>query len=149
MPSKSLKIDSLEFDLENPRITLASDQRDAMQKIIKEQKGKLINLAEDVAEKGFSPMDRCLILRAQGAGNATSGVARGRMRRETCDRRVGDGRQCCRIIRKSRCDPGLLGGGESGAQARSRRNASADEVRGLERENRRAPTRRQGCERMP
>jgi hypothetical protein len=64
MPAKSLKIDSLDLDLENPRITLASDQRDAMQKILNEQKVRLINLAESIAAKGFSPMDRCLILRS-------------------------------------------------------------------------------------
>jgi hypothetical protein len=64
MAAKSLKIDSLELDLENPRITLATDQRDAMQKIINEQKVKLINLAE----RGFSPMDRCLLLRSKNAG---------------------------------------------------------------------------------
>lgn len=63
--SKSLKIDSLELDLENPRITLATDQRDAVQKIINEQKVKLINLGESIAEKGFSPMDRCLVLRSK------------------------------------------------------------------------------------
>ncbi len=33
MGAKSLKLDSLDLDLENPRITLAADQRDAMQKI--------------------------------------------------------------------------------------------------------------------
>src|SRR5579863_7905781 len=64
MAAKSLKIDSLDLDLENPRITLASDQRDAMQKILNEQKARLINLAESIAVKGFSPMDRCLILRS-------------------------------------------------------------------------------------
>lgn len=68
MPSKSLKLDSLELDLENPRITLASDQRDAMQKIISEQKSKLVNLAESIAIRGFSPMDRCLVLRSIRAG---------------------------------------------------------------------------------
>jgi hypothetical protein len=64
MPTKSLKIDSLDLDLENPRIKLATDQRDAMQKIISEQKVKLVNLAESIADRGFSPMDRCLILRS-------------------------------------------------------------------------------------
>jgi hypothetical protein len=68
MSAKALKIDSLDLDLENPRITLASDQRDAMQKIITEQKAKLINLAESIAVKGFSPMDRCLVLRSARAG---------------------------------------------------------------------------------
>lgn len=64
MPAKTLKIESLELDLENPRITLATDQRDAMQKIISEQKVKLINLAESIAIRGFNPMDRCLVLRS-------------------------------------------------------------------------------------
>lgn len=64
MAAKALKIDSLDLDLENPRITLASDQRDAMQKILDEQKVKLINLAESIAIRGFSPMDRCLVLRS-------------------------------------------------------------------------------------
>ena len=64
MAAKSLKIDSLDLDLENPRITLASDQRDAMEKILSEQKSKLINLAESIAVKGLSPMDRCLVLRS-------------------------------------------------------------------------------------
>ena len=64
MPAKPLKIDSLDLDLENPRITLATDQRDAMQKIIAEQRVKLVNLAESIAVRGFSPMDRCLVLRS-------------------------------------------------------------------------------------
>jgi hypothetical protein len=64
MGAKSLKIGSLDLDLENPRITLASDQRDAMQKILNEQKVKLINLAESIASKGLNPMDRFLILRS-------------------------------------------------------------------------------------
>lgn len=34
MAAKSLKLDSLDLDLENPRITVATDQRDAMQKIL-------------------------------------------------------------------------------------------------------------------
>jgi len=68
MPPKSLKIDSLDLDLENPRITLASDQRDAMQKILNEQGAKLINLAESIALNGLNPMDRFLIVRSHRAG---------------------------------------------------------------------------------
>ena len=68
MSAKSLKLDSLELDLENPRITLATDQRDAMQKIISEQKVKLVNLAESISVRGFSPMDRCLVLRSNKVG---------------------------------------------------------------------------------
>ncbi len=68
MPPKQLKIDSLELDLENPRIVLAVDQRDAMQKILKEQKVRLINLAESIAARGLSPMDRFLVLRSAKVG---------------------------------------------------------------------------------
>ena len=64
MPAKRLKVDSLELDLENPRITLATDQRDAMQKIITEQKVRLINLAENIAAKGLNPMNRFLVMRS-------------------------------------------------------------------------------------
>ena len=46
MAAKSLKIDSLDLDLENPRIVAATDQRDAMQKIITEQKAELVTLAD-------------------------------------------------------------------------------------------------------
>lgn len=68
MPAKTLKVDSLELDLENPRITLATDQRDAMQKIITEQKVRLVNLAENIAAKGLNPMNRFLIMRSLRAG---------------------------------------------------------------------------------
>src|SRR5271165_1420744 len=66
MPPKPLKLASLELDLENPRITLASDQRDAMQKIISEQGVKLINLAENIAAKGLNPMNRYLVMASPG-----------------------------------------------------------------------------------
>ncbi len=68
MASKPLKIDSLDLDLENPRIVVASNQRDAMQKILKEQGGKLINLAESIAANGLSPIDRFLVLRSERQG---------------------------------------------------------------------------------
>jgi hypothetical protein len=54
MAAKSLKIDSIELDLANPRITPATDQRDAMQKILKEQGVKLINLAVSIAANGLN-----------------------------------------------------------------------------------------------
>jgi hypothetical protein len=62
MPPKPLKLASLDLDLENPRITLASDQRDAMQKIITEQGVKVINLAENIAARGLNPMNRFLVM---------------------------------------------------------------------------------------
>jgi hypothetical protein len=62
MPPKPLKLDNLDLDLENPRITLASDQREAMQKIITEQGVKVINLAENIAARGLNPMNRFLVM---------------------------------------------------------------------------------------
>lgn len=67
MAAKPLKIDSLDLDLGNPRIVRATDQRDAMQKILKEQGAKLVNLAESIAAKGLSPMDRFLVVRSDKA----------------------------------------------------------------------------------
>lgn len=68
MAVKSLKIDSLELDLQNPRILPATDQRDAMQKILKEQGLKLVNLAESIATNGLNPMDRSLVTRSERQG---------------------------------------------------------------------------------
>ncbi len=71
MSAKPLKIDNLELDLGNPRIVTAIDQRDAMQKILREQGVKLINLAESIAANGLSPMDRFLVIRSERAGKFT------------------------------------------------------------------------------
>jgi len=71
MSTKPLKVDSLELDLGNPRIVTATDQRDAMQKILREQGAKLINLAESIAANGLSPMDRFLVIRSERAGKFT------------------------------------------------------------------------------
>lgn len=62
MPAKPLRLDRLDLDLENPRIKQAADQREAMELIVKEQKTKLVNLAESIAQRGFSPIDRCLVM---------------------------------------------------------------------------------------
>src|SRR5450755_1735892 len=67
MAAKPLKIDSLDLDLGNPRIVRATDQRDAMQKILKEQGAKLVNLAESIAANGLNPMDRFLVVRSDKA----------------------------------------------------------------------------------
>jgi hypothetical protein len=61
--SRALKIDQLKLDLANPRITQASDQHEAMQRIIDDQDIKLANLAESIVEDGLNPMDRLLVMR--------------------------------------------------------------------------------------
>ncbi|TJV02434.1 MAG: hypothetical protein E5Y12_20160 [Mesorhizobium sp.] len=63
MPEIKLKIADLVLDNDNPRITHSDGQQEALQKIIKDQKTKLVKLAESIAEHGLNPMDRLLVLR--------------------------------------------------------------------------------------
>lgn len=60
-----LDIDELLLDLENPRISRASSQREALQKIIEDQDLKLIALAESIVDEGLNPMDRWLVIKSQ------------------------------------------------------------------------------------
>jgi len=63
MPEIKLKIEDLVLDHDNPRITHAEGQQDALQKIVKDQKTKLVKLAQSIVEHGMNPMDRMLVLR--------------------------------------------------------------------------------------
>lgn len=63
MPDIKLKIDDLILDHDNPRITHAEGQQEALQKVIKNQRTKLVKLAQSIAEHGLNPMDRLLVLR--------------------------------------------------------------------------------------
>lgn len=65
MPAKALQIDQLKLDLINPRISPASDQHEAMQRIIEDQDAKLANLAESIVDEGLNPMDRRLVMRSE------------------------------------------------------------------------------------
>jgi hypothetical protein len=58
-----LKIEDLVLDHDNPRITHAEGQQEALQKVVKEQKTKLVRLAQSIVAKGLNPMDRLLVLR--------------------------------------------------------------------------------------
>ena len=62
MPAISLPIEDLRLDLKNPRILDASNQRDALQKVILDQDAKLVSLAESIVEDGLNPMDRFLAI---------------------------------------------------------------------------------------
>jgi hypothetical protein len=65
MPARQLKIEDLLLDLENPRITEAEGQKEALQKIIEDQDAKLIVLAESIVEDGgLNPMDRLLVVKS-------------------------------------------------------------------------------------
>lgn len=64
MTTKRLKVDSLLLDTGNPRIAAASDQRDALTKVISDQGSKLVTLAESIAQDGLSPSERFIVMPA-------------------------------------------------------------------------------------
>lgn len=63
MPDIKLKIEDLVLDHDNPRITHAEGQQDALQKVLTNQKSKLAKLAQSIVGHGLNPMDRLLVLR--------------------------------------------------------------------------------------
>ena len=66
MPEIKLKIRDLVLDPDNPRITHADGQVEALQKIVKDQKTKLVKLAQSIIDHGLNPMDRFLVVRVGG-----------------------------------------------------------------------------------
>ncbi len=79
MSAKNLKIDQVELDVVNPRISKANDQHEAMQRIIDDQDLKLGNLAESIVEDGLNPMDRLLVMKSE-SGNGKYTVLEGNRR---------------------------------------------------------------------
>ncbi len=63
MPDVKLKIEDLVLDHDNPRISNAAGQQEALQKIVSDQKTKLVKLAQSIVDYGLNPMDRFLVLR--------------------------------------------------------------------------------------
>lgn len=64
MAGLPLDIDELQLDLENPRISRAGNQREALQKIIEDQDVKLVILAESIVADRLNPMDRWLVIKS-------------------------------------------------------------------------------------
>lgn len=62
MPEIKLKIEDLVLDHDNPRISHAAGQQEALQKIVSDQRVKLVKLAHSIVEHGLNPMDRFLVL---------------------------------------------------------------------------------------
>jgi hypothetical protein len=62
MGAIQLKIEHLVLDNDNPRITHADSQQQALQKVIRDQKTKLVRLAESIADRGLSPIERLMVL---------------------------------------------------------------------------------------
>lgn len=57
-----LKIEQLVLDTDNPRITRAEGQQQALQKVVKEQKLKLVRLAESIVGYGLNPIKRLMVM---------------------------------------------------------------------------------------
>ena len=64
MAAVQLDANDLLLDLENPRISKAGSQREALQKIIEDQDVKLVVLAESIVADQLSPMDRWLVIKS-------------------------------------------------------------------------------------
>jgi len=64
MGTRPLRVAKLRLDLKNPRILQATNQRDALQKIIDDQDIKLVALAESIVKDGLNPMDRFLVIQS-------------------------------------------------------------------------------------
>jgi hypothetical protein len=82
MSAKTLKVDQsdqLDLDVINPRISKATDQHEAMQRIIYDQDAKLGNLAESIVDNGLNPMDRLLVMKSE-SGNGKYTVLEGNRR---------------------------------------------------------------------
>lgn len=62
MAAIDLKIEQLVLDNDNPRITHALGQQEAMQKVVRDQGAKLVRLTESIVEKGLSPIERLMVL---------------------------------------------------------------------------------------
>ena len=55
-----LPINNLLVDLQNPRYDPRASQREALRTIIIDQGAKLLNLAEDIVDRGLNPSDLCI-----------------------------------------------------------------------------------------
>jgi hypothetical protein len=62
MAKIELKIEQLVLDNDNPRITHAEGQQQALQKVIRDQKTKLVRLGEGIVEHGLSPIERFMVM---------------------------------------------------------------------------------------
>jgi hypothetical protein len=50
------------LDGDNPRITHTESRQQILQKVVRDQKTKLVRLAESIVERGLSPIDRMMVL---------------------------------------------------------------------------------------
>jgi hypothetical protein len=65
---KTIPIENLRFDLSNPRYQGMTGQRDVLQRIVAEQRAKVLRIGRDIAENGMNPLKRAMVERAKGGG---------------------------------------------------------------------------------
>lgn len=65
---KDIYTEELNLDFLNPRYEKAENQRDALQKMLSNQKQKLVNLAESIIENGLNPSDIPIVINGQQNG---------------------------------------------------------------------------------
>lgn len=61
--NQTLSINSLLIDTKNPRFEIVSNQREAIQTMIEDQKEKLSNLATDTVSEGLNPGDPIYVIK--------------------------------------------------------------------------------------
>lgn len=57
-----LKVEHLVLDNDNPRITHSDSQQQTLQKVVRDQKTKLVRLAQSIVEHGLSPIERLIVM---------------------------------------------------------------------------------------
>src|SRR3569833_907371 len=70
MASKDITIQDLLFDLGNPRFPGLQSQREALERIVADQKDKLLALAEDITDVGLDLSDRPIVMAAAPPSSA-------------------------------------------------------------------------------
>ncbi|WP_197339868.1 ParB/Srx family N-terminal domain-containing protein [Ralstonia solanacearum] len=66
MKHQHVKLDKLEFDLENPRFEPVSNQIEALQAVVSNSPPKLVRLAEHIVEHGINPSERIILVANSG-----------------------------------------------------------------------------------
>jgi len=80
MGNIEVNLDELQLDLMNPRFDGLATQRDALEKIVRSQGSKLVNLAEDIVANGMSPAHRLLVAKSSSRGPSSYIVLDGNRR---------------------------------------------------------------------
>lgn len=63
---KSIKINNILLDQENPRFPPVNSQREAIQAMLKDQGNKIVNLASDIYRNGLNPSSKLILFEEKG-----------------------------------------------------------------------------------